>query len=191
MPLDDELKQLLAQRPDQAIKQIFHQYYPMMVGTSFNICQKEDVSKDIAQEVLLKLWENHQTISINSSLKNYLKRATINHTINYLKSKHGNKNYEEVDRLNILDEQTLQKLEAEDLEAFIRESISELPERCRIVFTLSRFEDLSNKEIAEQLGISVKTVESQITKALKFLRKQVLPHIRHGMFIFSLFQWPV
>ena len=110
-------------------------------------------------------------------------------SINFIKSKHGKK-LEEPDYLEIQDDYTIQKIDADDLADLINSYISALPEKCRMVFMLSRFENLSNKEIAEHLNISIKTVESQITKALKFLRKTVLPHIHRLILLFSFFQLP-
>jgi RNA polymerase sigma-70 factor (ECF subfamily) len=189
MSEDSELISLLKEKPDLGIKKIFDTYYATLVGTSYNLVKKEDVAKDIAQEVLLKLWENRDQFDIQKSLKNYLKRAAINSSINHIKSKHGKK-WEEPEYLEIQDDYTAQKIDADDLEHLITNYISALPEKCRMVFMLSRFENLSNKEIAEHLDISVKTVESQITKALKFLRKTVLPHIHRLILLFSFFQLP-
>ena len=188
MPLDTELLKLLKDDPRRGIKQIFHTYYANMVGTSFNVVKVESVAKDIAQDVLIKLWENRDQIKINRSLKNYLKRAVINHSINFLKSKY-NQNNADLDHIELEDADTEQKIESHDLDRFIRNQIDELPERCRLVFILSRYEDLTNKEIAEHLDISIKTVESQITKALKHLRKTVLPHIHYGVLLFFVFQF--
>ena len=70
-----------------------------------------------------------------------------------------------------------EKLEAAELQSVIDQAVDQLPERCRLVFVLSRFEQMSHKEIANQLDISPKTVENQITKALKILRETLGPYL--------------
>lgn len=131
-------------------------------------------AEDIAQEVFVQVWKKRESLNVNISLKGYLRRAAVNRTLNHLRSKKVEFEQEEA-ILHVPDrEPTTQKeLEAKDLKKLIDKSINSLPERCRIIFGLSRFEELSYREISESLGISVKTVENQMSKALKIIRRDV------------------
>lgn len=159
---------------ESALRKIFDRHYPLLLGDIFRYIPDEDTCKDLAQEVFVELWRKRDSVDIHTSLRAYLRRAAVNRALNYLKS----------NRRLILDEpdkweeaadssavEIHQKNRQENLEAALHEAIGELPEKCRAVFSLSRFEHLSHREIAEQLGISVKTIENQITKAMKLLRK--------------------
>ena len=171
----------------RAFRSIYDQYYKYLVVTAFNILGDRDAARDLAQEVFLVLWKKREVILISSSLKPYLRRAVVNKTLNYIKAR----------RIDFDDPASLpetistsqgadEKLQAADLEKIIHKAIAALPERCRIVFTLCRLEKLSHKEIAEQLGISTKTVENQMTRALSMLRKSLAPFVADGTFIWLL-----
>jgi RNA polymerase sigma-70 factor, ECF subfamily len=161
---------------EQALKWIFNQYYGFLVNEINRILKDEDASKDIAQEVFAEIWKKRNQINIETSLKAYLRRAGYNRAINYIK----------IHKRMLLDNDADYELQfiadiavdsnndtSFSLEEKLHQTILLLPEKCRIVFNLSRFEQKSHKEIAEELGISVKTIENQITKALKFLRDEM------------------
>ncbi len=129
------------------------------------------VIEDIIQEVFLKLWENKDCIEI-TYIKTYLFRAAKNRVLNYLR--------DEENRHQLLENWFNQQLEERkykdcfDIDALtkvVNRAIEQLPERCREIFSLSRKEGLSYRQIAERLGISVKTVETQISIALKRIRE--------------------
>lgn len=138
------------------------------------------LAEDLVQEVFLELWRKRSGIQIQISFRAYLRRAAVNKTLNYLRDQ----------RLPISDEEHLpfqlasstpqadETLETSELKEEIDRAISALPERCRQVFVLSRFEELSAKEIADLLDISPKTVENQMTKALKSLREWLGPLLK-------------
>lgn len=156
-----------------ALRKIFDQYYPLLLGDIYRILPDEDTCKDLAQEVFVDLWRKRADLEIHTSLRAYLRRAAINRALNHLK----------IQRRTLLDGEDKMADKADDsaaeinrqetqenLEKALFAAIELLPEKCRMVFSLSRFENLSHKEIAEKLGISVKTIENQITKAMKMLR---------------------
>ena len=126
----------------------------------------------------LKFWRKREKIVITTSLKAYLRRAAVNKTLNYIRDQKVKPDGE--DRLPPLESKSVsinQQLEAAELKILIDRSIDQLPKRCRLVFVLSRFEDMSYQEIADKLDISIKTVENQISKALKYLRASLGPYI--------------
>lgn len=170
---------LLKAGDEGALRRIFDRYYPLIVGDIYRLLLDEDSCQDIAQEVFVELWKKRAELDIHTSLRAYLRRAAVNKAINYLKSSRRIA-LEESDQLtgaaDTSERDISRKKEQETLEEALHAAIETLPEKCRIVFSLSRFEQLSHREIADQLGISVKTIENQITKAMKLLREALLKH---------------
>ncbi|MBL7826852.1 MAG: RNA polymerase sigma-70 factor [Saprospiraceae bacterium] len=165
----------LRQGDEQALRSIFDKYYSLLLSDIYRIIPDENTCEDLAQEVFVEFWKKRSSLEIHSSLHAYLRKAAINRALNFIKS---NKRLvfeadmeEQSEDINL--EQSIRE-ERDDLEKALHEAIARLPERCRIVFSLSRFENLSHKEIAEQLDISVKTIENQITKAMRMLRDALL-----------------
>ena len=164
---------------DSALRAIFDRHYPLLLGDIYRLIPDEDTCKDLAQEVFVELWRKRAELDIHTSLRAYLRRAAINRALNHIKA---NKRVvlEEPEDRHYTPDDTAREIQAksrqEDLEQALAEAIERLPEKCRQVFTLSRFEHLSHREIAEQLGISVKTIENQITKAMRMLREALLKY---------------
>lgn len=143
--------------------------------------------EDIVQEIFVKLWEKREQLSIDTSLKSYLFQSAHNSCLNFLKHLEVEKKYS-IDINHFastkIDHDTLVE---EELNLRLYSSIESLPEKCRLVFKLSRFEGLKQQEIANKLGISVKTVKNHIGKALKIIRKDLgdlllLIIISHNLF---------
>ena len=169
----------LREGDEKALRAVFDRHYPLLLNDIYRLIPDVDTCKDLAQEVLVELWRKRSELDIHTSLRAYLRRAAVNRALNYLKS----------NRRLILDDpdkweeaadssavEIHQKNRQENLEAALHEAIGKLPEKCRVVFSLSRFEHLSHREIAEQLGISVKTIENQITKAMRLLREALIKY---------------
>lgn len=165
---------------ESALRNIFDRYYALLLRDVSRLIADEDTGKDIVQETFVELWRKRAELDIHTSLRAYLRRAAVNRTLNYLKTK----------RPLFIDDATdltapdtssrdiAHQQRQESLESALHRAIAALPEKCRVVFSLSRFENRSHREIAEQLGISVKTIENQITKAMKTLR-EALNEYRH------------
>ena len=142
----------------------------------YRILSDENLSEDIAQEVFYELWKKRHRINIQTSLKAYLKRAAVNKSLNYIRDQKIK--FEEVSKAPVLSTKSHNaQLEAKELQEQINLAVNALPERCRIIFSLSRFEEMSYQEIANTLQISTKTVENQISKALKILRQAIGPYL--------------
>lgn len=175
---DEELIALLAKNSDLAIEQIFQKYYEYLCNIIYRYLRDGALAEDIAQDVFMELWRKHSSIRIQTSLKAYLKRAAVNKTLNFIRD---NKiSFDGEDELPGLQGNMVSataQMEAEEMQLLINQAIDELPERCRMIFLLSRFEDMTYKEIAQKLNISVKTVENQISKALKVLRDTLGPFL--------------
>ncbi len=168
---DEQLIALLQTNSDLAIDWIFRRYYPMCRTAAIRILKDEHLAEDITQDVFLELWKKREVRQINIALKAYLRRSVMNRCLNYIRDKKmAFEDEEKVPEWPSTDSNALSELEAGELEQSLQKAIDGLPERCRIIFTLSRFEDLKYQQIADQLGISIKTVENQMSKALRVIR---------------------
>ncbi len=177
---------------ETALRRIFNLHFPLLVRDIYAYVPDEDTCKDIAQEVFMELWKKRETLAIHSSLRAYLRRAAINRALNFIKSNRRTllDNTDDWPEPVYLPGEELQyKSDQEQLETDLHRAIEQLPEKCRLVFSLSRFEDLSHREISEQLGISVKTVENQITKAMHQLRAAMLKKMHLSPVIISVLKW--
>ncbi len=165
---------LFENKPKEGLGALFDKYYDYLSGQVYYILKDVDESEDVIQELFMELWKKHEHLnSINSSLKSYLKRAAINRALNKIKKR---KDFFDYDAELELGKSIMQPnlTEISELEERIADGIAELPPRCKEVFVLSREHEKSYKEISIELNISIKTVENQISKALKILRKKVL-----------------
>lgn len=171
---DRDLFQALKNDNEAAFEQLFHQYYAPLCLFSSRILHDHQKAEEIVQEVFLKIWSARKTLRIGSSVKNYLFHAVRNQSLNVIEHEKVERRYhEQIQR---------ESFSAHDPDAFflevglrrkIEESICALPEKRRGIFRLSREERLTYHEIANRLGISVKTVETQMGLALKQLREML------------------
>lgn len=185
---------------EKAFEYVFKSYYALLCTYAFDLVKDDGLAEDVVQEILIKVWENRGKIDIQTSLKAYLYRSVYNHCINLLKHLRVVKNLEDRYTEDVLsnaeftlltEEYPLDDYFYEGLERDIDEAITSLPEQCRIIFQMSRFENLSYEEIARKLDISVNTVKTQIRRALEKLRtsikKKVVEHQRPPIEFILLF----
>lgn len=175
---DDEILDLLNRGEEQGIELVFRQYYAYICRAVYKIIPDANLVEDLAQEVFYELWRKRGRLQIATSLKGYLRRSAVNRALNYIRDQRIK--FDEVERAPVQKSSlptAPQRMDAAELQVKIDKAIDELPERCRIVFVLSRFEEMSYREIAEQLDISAKTVENQVSKALKLLRQALGPYL--------------
>jgi RNA polymerase sigma-70 factor (ECF subfamily) len=165
-----------------ALKAMFDRYFLKMVNTSYKLCADAQLAQDLTQDVFIKFWNKRDTISLHTSLSAYLHRMTINESLSYLR-KHKKMDTIPMDaELRITSTPRAdEKLELLELETKVSKAIEDLPEKCSIIFKLSRYENLSYKEIATELNLSIKTVENQISKALRTLRISLKNYL-HAIF---------
>ena len=169
---DQDILELLKTDGSRAIELIFKKYYKDLCIVSNRYIKDLNQTEDLVQELLYDIWNRRQDININSSLSSYLRKSVVNRSLNYLRGKKIKLDDEEKMQFKENDESSAQQnLEGKELEDYINSSIDQLPEKCRLIFIMSRFDQMSYKEIAENLDISTKTVENQICKALKHLRE--------------------
>jgi RNA polymerase sigma-70 factor, ECF subfamily len=167
------LMELMAAGDGQVFEKVFKSHFKSLHAYACTLLDNEAVAEEMVQQVFYKLWERKEQVTVHTSLKAYLYRAVHNESMNYLKHLKVRATHQ----THVMQQQghqqernAAEKLAGKELEAKIRQALNELPEQCRTIFQLSRFEELKYREIADQLDLSVKTVENQMGKALKLLR---------------------
>ncbi|MEL7146368.1 MAG: RNA polymerase sigma-70 factor [Bacteroidota bacterium] len=161
-----------------AFKILFDAFYEELVSYSHRLTQQLVISEEIVQEVFISLWDRRSQIKISSSVNAYLYRAVKNRTINYLKNQlPKDQATTDLETANELEDQAANAESDSGLETALNQAIEALPEKCRVIFLLSRNEGLTHKEIAEELSLSPKTVENQIGIAIKKLRTTLKPYL--------------
>ena len=151
---------------------------PFLVIFSCKYVKDKDVAEDLVQDLFFHLWLNHKKLDIKQSLKSYFYSAVKNRSLDYLKRKRvGEKIENEMKylRSDLLDEPTL--FVQSELEEYIRKALDKLPQKCKKVFLMNRFEGIKPAEIAKMENISVRTVEGHIGKAIKILRTELKPYL--------------
>lgn len=184
---DQELLVLLSQDDKPAFETIYSRYWEELYKTAFFILRDNSACKDIVQDIFVWIWERRNDLEIQS-LKAYLKTAVKFKVANYIRS--GNIRESFFNELNNADYSASQVTseemsEVKELNELIQQAIAHLPEKCREIFRLSRNERLTNQQIAERLGISIKTVENQMTIAIRRIRSEIDPITLSAVLIIS------
>lgn len=159
-----------------AFEQLFRQYHQPIFNFLFYKLGESQTAEDILQDVFVLLWEKRHTVDENLSIKAFLYKIAENMALNHIRHHKVVLKYEQALTFQNQTEPFVSpqsRLEAEELRKNVADALKNLPEQQRIVFMMSRFENLAHKEIARRLNISVKTVETHIGKALKALAKEV------------------
>jgi len=166
---------------------LFREYYYNLCRFTAALIKSSSVAEDIVQEVFVKVWENRAKLSPVGSLKTYLYRASKNRALNYLKHLEIVNNWAEVscEKISTKSSDPENEFLKKELFSSINDAVKKLPEKCRTIFILQRKEGLTYKEISEVLNISVNTVETQMGRALKKLRKIMFPHLSSLLIIIS------
>lgn len=167
---DDILLLKLIKQGDQiAFRHLFYQYADSLERFITYYIHDREKSQDLVLDIFTYIWENRQNFVIKLTLKAYLFQAARNKSFTYIRDKKIPVYLEEMEGMEIVQNYD-SELELQELHHLIEEAVSLLPDKCREIFRKSREENLTNKEIAGQLHISEKTVEGQITIALKKIR---------------------
>ncbi len=169
---DDQLIVLLKQDKLSAFKEIYGRYWKKMYGEAYKRLKNKELSEEIVQEIFTNLWVKRQSLQITLTIGGYLHLAVANQVIDQYRKELTREKYRESFKIvhSEVDNSTEDAIMLRDLAYTIETEVNQLPDKCRSVYELSRNEHKSNKEIALHLGISEKTVENHLTKALKKLR---------------------
>jgi RNA polymerase sigma-70 factor (ECF subfamily) len=162
---------LLKQGNIKAFEQVYNNYHKQIFCFADRSLRNADEAKEIVQHTFIKLWENRETLDEDLSMGAFLFTIARNLIVNYYRKLVHAQYYAKIIISNgDIDNSTIQQINADELRKQINELIAQLPGKRRAIFLLSRDEGLSYKEIAEKLNISVNTVETQISRALEYLR---------------------
>ncbi|MEO9966124.1 MAG: RNA polymerase sigma-70 factor [Reichenbachiella sp.] len=153
---------------DQKFKALYFKYYSVALRTAIYILKSEEPAEDVAQNVFLKLWDRREQIEELKNPKAYIVQMARNGALDALKK--DDTLGEEFLPLEYAEDLGNEGPPNQDMRTAIEKAVADLSPKCRLVFSLSRFEGLTNPEIAEHLDISIRTVETQISNALKLLR---------------------
>ena len=168
-----------------SFEDMYKAHYKQLRNASENIIGDHEAAHDLVQEVFIKLWGKRDELHVILNLKAYLFKSVINASITYLES---NKGKVRLGELKIESGgRTDSGLLTKELESKIQSALNSLPAKCKAIFILSRFENLKNKEIADCLGLSLKTFENQMGIALKKMRDDLRPYFQKEFFSLIFF----
>lgn len=158
---------------------LFRTYYQPLCNYAYTFVQDRVEAEEIVQSTFLSIWEKRETLEIRTAVKPYLYAMVRNASLNVIKHTKIKQQHAEVTLATgeRSVESVTRSVMAAELETRIYEAMEKLPEQCRLIFKLSRFEELKYAEIATQLELSVKTVENQMGKALKIMREQLKDYL--------------
>jgi RNA polymerase sigma-70 factor (family 1) len=166
---DQELIDFLKAGDHAAFTEIYNRHWKFLYSKAYNTLRNQGDCMDVCQSVFLWVWENRITIHIKVNLRGYLYTAVKYKIANLIRQGKVTVTLFD-DVIKALPNDETNELEIKELKCFIGQIINDLPEKCRQVFLLSRDEHLSHKQISDRLGISEKTVDDHITRALKKMR---------------------
>ncbi len=190
-----EVLENLKNGDSNAFESVFKLWYEPLVNFANEYLSDTESSKNIVQSIFMRLWEKHDLVDPESNLKSYLFMATRNACLSHMRHVQVENAYfeksirnSEDHQLNYdaLEELNMDRIDFSRLEILIQDTIDSLPERCREVFIMSRYDEMKNKEIALKLDITVKAVEANITRALSKLRENTKDYLPE-LFFFLLF----
>jgi RNA polymerase sigma-70 factor (ECF subfamily) len=169
---------LLADEGVQAFEKVFTDWFGHLYAYAMSVVKDEGIAEEAVQAVFCRIWEKRERLQVHASLKAYLYGSVYHECMDWLRHRkrvEAHRRHAQAVHTGgrVMMESASAKVELGELEKKLQLAINELPDQCRAIFCLSRYGELGYKEIAGQLGISVKTVEAQISKALKRLRKRL------------------
>jgi RNA polymerase sigma-70 factor, ECF subfamily len=184
---DQSIAILLTQKDESAFEQVFKTYFKSLHAYAYTLLKDDMEAEEMVQRVFFKLWDRAEHLSFSGSVAAYLYRAVHNESLNHLKHLQVRSRHQ----LHVAYSMKQQvnesvKTISKELESKFQGALNELPEQCRTIFQMSRFEDMKYREIAEKLDISIKTVENQMGKALKILRIKLVEFLPLIFLLFNI-----
>lgn len=168
----------------QSYNELFLHFYPSLQQFAFSFVKSKQLSEEVVSDVFIKIWEKRKTLHNITNLKLYLFTSTRNTAINYLKKKKGEQHILAEDywvELNSVYFDPEKLMITAEMVTRIHKAIQSLPPKCKLIFKLIKEEGLKYKEVATLLDLSVKTVENQMTLALKRIGSEIGFNIKHSI----------
>lgn len=159
---------------EAVFRSLFDKYYRPLVVFANKLLADPDSSRSVVQDVFVMLYDKREELNIHTNLKSHLFQSVRNRCLNILKhDKMKREHHQRIYDSGQEAEQPFESLEYAELEHCIATAVEDLPDQCRKIFRMSRYDGVTNQEIADQLAISKRTVETQISKALKRIREEL------------------
>jgi len=173
MNSDSEIIRRIRQGDKQEFEKLFRSSYVSLVRYAKTILKDHDTAEEIVQDLFFRLWQDRVNLTIESSLNGYLFRSVHNRSLHFIEhqkvvDRHAGEIAASADQTA---EPVTEAIYYSELQSKVARVLERLPERCSVIFRMSRFEGLKYNEIAEKLSVSLKTVEANMGKALKEFRK--------------------
>lgn len=159
----------LRESDEHALAQLYKAHWQPLFLSAYNLLKDKKACEDIVQEIFLQLWLRRHTLDVRESLATYLSTAVRYQVFHHIR-KASKRTFVPTSEETSIADRSDEALLCKDLYGQVHQAVEELPERCRLIYRLSREEQLSHKEIAGRLNISLKTVENQLTIALRRVR---------------------
>jgi RNA polymerase sigma-70 factor (ECF subfamily) len=164
---------LLKSGDEASYKKLFLEYYQPLTAFAFKFVADLDTAKDIVQSVFIKIYEKRERLLVEQSIKSYLYRAVSNACINHIKKENIRSAHHSAYAEEMADAFFHDSMEQTEAEHKIFKALNDLPPQCRKIFMMSRLDNRKNRDIADELSISIRTVETQISNALRTLKKVI------------------
>lgn len=159
---------------ESAYEQLFKEYYKPLTVFATGYLEDLESGKEVVQDLFVYLYEKRKNLVITTSIKSYLYRSVRNRCLNHIKHQQVRKKHQDQMKPELQESENLEdRIRETELEYMVSQIVDQLPPQCKRIYTMSRVSGLSNREIAEQLEISKRTVETQISNALKVLREKL------------------
>ncbi|RQO29704.1 RNA polymerase sigma-70 factor [Taibaiella sp. KBW10] len=173
---------------ERGFEGLFKEQFKPLYRYAFGLLEDTMQSEEVVQDVFLKLWQHRDHITIETNINAYLYRAVHNQCMNTLNHEKVKAKYSQfvTSAAPTYAESPLSAMQTKELQGVIKKAMLKIPEKCRTVFHLSRQDELSYKEIAAKLGLSLKTVENQMGKALKILRTELKDYLPLFMVVIAI-----
>ena len=174
------LWQSIRKNDERAFSSFFQLLHPILYRHVYKHIRDTEITEEIVDDLFVNIWNKRADLEITTSVKAYLLKAGTFKAYDYHRHKYRSPQKTDLDevRYNISESSpsAQKEMEGQELQENIVKTLQKLPPRCKVVFELSRFQDQTYRQIAESLYISIKTVENQMTKALKIMREGIFGH---------------
>ncbi len=187
MDLEKNHLQIINLKDENAFEAVFRDHYSSLAAFAMKYVRDPDVAEEIVQEMFSGIWVKHETLRIQTSMKSYLYGAVRNACLNYIKHQKVEQTYVNRTMLTAPQNDATDFLELDELREKIGRAMDKIPEKCREIFELNRFEGKRYKEIADELNLSLKTVENQMGKALKILREELGEYLPVVLWLLAMY----